>query len=189
MKRSLLAAVALLGVLTLLAVSIYGRGNGVITLYREDPGFEAEWHLGAVPPDRWIGFVLDEAGWEELRELAGGRLGKVEPPDFGRQVALVAYMGERPTGGYRIHIRELVADERFGAGGELRVRLVVDSPGPSEFVTQAFTYPLDVVILERGAWPERLLERLEAGSLPGEALDQDGRNWGPVRVARPARQP
>lgn len=184
MKRSLPAAVALLGILALLAAAIYGRTNHVITLYREDPGFEGEWHPASLPPDRWIGFLLDEAEWEALVELTGGRAGRAERPDFERHVAVVAYMGERPTGGYRIHISELVAEERLG--GALRLRLTVDSPGPSDFVTQAFTYPLDVVLLEREALPERLLEQLEGGSLTGEALDQDGRDWGPLRVARPA---
>ena len=189
MNRSVAAAaaLALALALALLAASIYGRAGDVITLYHEPPAFEAAWRLDQVPPDRWVGFALDEAGWEALEGLVPGGLGRAEPPDFDRSVALVAYMGERPTGGYAIHISEVAYEERPGGSGKLRVRLAVDSPDPSQFVIQAFTYPLDVALLERKSLPGGFLVRLEAGDLTAEVVDQDGRDWGPLRVARPGR--
>lgn len=184
MKKSLWAAAALVGALALLAAvtverSTEERSGGVITLYRSDPPFEAEWRPGAVPVDRWIGFVFNDAGWDGLGGLLGGRPLPVERPDFTRDVALVAYMGEQRTGGYRIHVTEVSVP----AGGKLRIGLAVDSPDPSEFVIQAFTYPVDVVLLERESWPADLLARLETDRLDADVLDQDGRDWGPVRIA------
>lgn len=186
MNRNVAAAGALAAALALalLAASIFGRAGEVIILYHVPPAFEAEWRSGEVPPDRWVGFALDEAGWELLDGMVPGGLGQAGPAGFDRYVALVAYMGERPTGGYAIQIREVVYEERGEAGGKLRVRLAVDSPDPSHFVTQAFTYPFDVAILERESLLEELLERLDAGGLAAEVVDQDGRDWGPLRVAR-----
>ncbi len=55
---------------------------------------------------------------------------------------LVTY-GEKPTGGYTVEITEIVEAE-----DQLTVKVAFTEPGADEMVTQAFTYPYDLAMLE-----------------------------------------
>jgi hypothetical protein len=60
---------------------------------------------------------------------------------------IFATWGSRPTGGYNVRIREALMDEH----GDIRVRIEYTSPRPDEMVTQAFTHPVDIVVVDRAA--------------------------------------
>lgn len=66
----------------------------------------------------------------------------------GEGTYLVAYWGERPTGGYSIG----VAGARVG-GDQVTVRLSLEDPPPDAMVTQSLTYPYEISLL-RGLAPE-----------------------------------
>jgi hypothetical protein len=62
----------------------------------------------------------------------------------GADFYLVVYAGERPTGGYAVNITAITSD-----GGETRVTVRETVPAQDEMVTQALTYPFDIVKLEK----------------------------------------
>lgn len=173
-------------ILALAAGALTGGDSGLVDVYTGN-ATSGTWRLDRVPVDRLVAVVLDQEG---LRRLAEERLElrqalAAAEVDFESQVLLVAYMGAMPTGGYAVAINrvQFIADPKSGPG-RLSVRLSVSSPDPGSIVTQAFTYPADVVPVSRSAWPEGVLEALEKGDLPVEVYDQDGRDWGPAGVYR-----
>lgn len=161
-----------------------------VLIYSDDSLASAAWRFEDAPVDHWVGVVLDQAGWERLPAAVGvpwTLLRQSAVPDFEREVAIVAYMGAMPTGGYGISVREakfIPSGERASGAlpGRLTLTLGADSPGPEDIVTQAFTYPVDIVTTPRDAWPQGALQGLMAGVVEVIAVDQDGRNWGPAHI-------
>jgi len=60
---------------------------------------------------------------------------------------LVTY-GPKPTGGYTVEITEVQAGEQ-----EIRVDVEFTKPKPGDLVTQAFTYPFDLVVVPADGLP------------------------------------
>lgn len=153
-------------------------------LFARDSSMDAVWHRDEVPADRWIGIILDEAGWTKLPgELGHGGATSGDRPDFKSSVAVVGYMGMMRSGGHQIALREVTYTHK-GAGSKDRVEITIDvkSPGPGEMVTQALTNPYDVVRIARDAWPQGALSAIAGGEVVLDVLDQDGRSWGPGHV-------
>lgn len=91
--------------------------------------------------------AVDEASMDAL----WGRLVQPQerpPVDFSREWVLGAFMGERPTGGYRITIEEVSLK-----GRRLTAIVTRREPGPEDFVTMVFTYPGHVVAVQRPEEP------------------------------------
>lgn len=65
--------------------------------------------------------------------------------DFTRESAIAVFLGERPTGGYSIHV-----DAVTRRGDELLVEVVLQAPGPECITTQAFTQPYEMVSIPTG---------------------------------------
>lgn len=57
---------------------------------------------------------------------------------------IFATWGSRPTGGYSVRIQEAVVE-----GDELRVQVEYTRPRPGEMVTQAFTHPVDLAVVDQ----------------------------------------
>ena len=76
---------------------------------------------------------------------------------------LVAYRGERPTGGYSVG----VAGARI-EGDRVTVRVSLEGPPPDAMVTQNLTYPYEISVL-RGVAPEGKSFSFVDGD--GETLD------------------
>lgn len=163
------------------------------TIYDRD--VDASRRGPSVPPDRWIGLVLVQEGWERVPAELGvpwamlqGIGPDLDVPDFEAEVAVVAYMGSMPTGGYAIRLNRVeftqIGEPKEGepASGRLSLVIAVQSPGEGALVTQAFTNPADVVALSREAWPVGALDGIAAGTVDVTVVDQDGRDWGPVHI-------
>ena len=102
---------------------------------------------GLAQPAREV--VRDGAAWSALwARMTQGHAPAPPAPavDFGREMLLVAALGERGTGGYAVTI-ESVSD----TGGELVARVAEQRPGPRCGTTQAVTAPADVVAIPRSA--------------------------------------
>lgn len=82
----------------------------------------------------------------EMTALWQGLVQPRERPevDFAREWVLAAFMGEKPTGGFRVTI-----DQVERRGEEIRAQISEREPGPDDFVTMVFTYPGQVVAVER----------------------------------------
>lgn len=85
--------------------------------------------IKTVPPDL-------EASVNSLKKSRGYHF-------FAAEKLLVVFMGERPTGGYQIMLKSLGK-----SGNALMVRTSEKSPGPTDLVTQAFTYPMLLIQLQ-----------------------------------------
>lgn len=94
-----------------------------------------------------------EAFWDELTE---GRRPQPRVPsiDFDREIAIVAAMGQQPTGGHSIRIDEV---RRTPAG--LSAVVVETTPGPGCVVTQAVTAPVHVTRVAVTDRPVRFVEQ------------------------------
>ncbi len=80
---------------------------------------------------------------EALSEELGARI-----RGSGEGTYVVAYGGQRPTGGYSVE----VAGARV-EGDRVTVRVSLEDPPPDAIVTQALTYPYEISVL-RGLSPE-----------------------------------
>lgn len=175
--------------LTLIAALAAGMSmrseDGLVDVYSRSAASSGAWRLEMVPADRVLALVLDQEGLERLameRIELRPALDRVDV-DFETHVLLVAYMGAMPTGGYSIAVTRVQAFPGSpDRPASLAVKLAVSSPAPDSVVTQAFTYPADVVSIRRDAWPPGLLEALARGEVPVEVSDQDERDWGPAIV-------
>lgn len=65
--------------------------------------------------------------------------------DFTWESVIAVFMGERPTGGYSIHVDSVMHQD-----DELLVEVVLQAPGPECMTTQAFTQPYEVVSVPVG---------------------------------------
>lgn len=70
--------------------------------------------------------------------------------NFETHVVVLAAMGSRATGGFRIQV-----DEAATRSDHVMVRVIETSPGRQCFTTQAFTEPVDAVKLSRTSLPIR----------------------------------
>lgn len=90
--------------------------------------------------------VRDEASWEQLWARVHTPLASpppLPPVDFSRQVVVGVALGSRPTGGFAV---DIVAVKRIG--DRLIVRLRETQPAPGAMVTEAFTQPYALVVVD-----------------------------------------
>ena len=69
---------------------------------------------------------------------------KVDKIDFSKQMLVVISGGSRPTGGYSVDFKGATVKDKV-----LTVSWVLKTPAPGAFVTQAFTHPMLVVLMDR----------------------------------------
>ncbi len=69
---------------------------------------------------------------------------KVDKIDFSKQMLIVISGGSRPTGGYGVIFKSTEVKDKT-----LVVHWQLKSPGKGDFVTQAFTHPMLVVLTDR----------------------------------------
>lgn len=134
MKRLLLAGIIVLVLLN--------ATNTVVLIYDSGRTTEHwEWHLDEVGLNFFIGFEQEQ--WaEELSNL---------DYDFDHyinydesKIPVFAYLGERTTGGYDVHIERI-----FKEDDRTIIRLGLRSPQPGQMVTMGFTYPYSYLLLDR----------------------------------------
>lgn len=70
--------------------------------------------------------------------------------DFKRQAAIVAYLGEAPTGGYAVDIHSVQI-----TGNQVWVNISRRAPGADEITTMALTYPLAVKAIALTDLPDK----------------------------------
>ena len=69
---------------------------------------------------------------------------KVDKIDFSKQMLVVISGGPRPTGGYGVEYKSAEVKDK-----KLVIHWVLKTPAKDAFVTQAFTHPMLVVLMDR----------------------------------------
>ena len=98
--------------------------------------------------ERSFRVVVDQRTFRELyASVHGLRISPPRPPeiDFESHVVLLAFLGTRSTGGYRIGFGEVVVAEDVA-----RVAVMEQSPPDGVVLTQAMTTPYAMATLTRG---------------------------------------
>lgn len=101
-----------------------------------------EWR-GQYQGDSSIGAeaILNDAHWNRVWR---GLEGSGPPLDFTRMIAVVAYAGERPTGGFTLEFLAPVSQ-----GDDLLIQWRVKAPAPDSYTTQAIAHPWKVKAFPR----------------------------------------
>lgn len=97
--------------------------------------------------------IRDWAIWDALwKEHTAGRLPPPPLPtvDFSREMVVAFFLGEKPTSGYAVEIREVLLTE-----AELRVRVEVTVPQKGAIVLQILTQPFHIICLPQHEGPVR----------------------------------
>lgn len=128
-------------------------------IYEEDTPMGWRWRREASFPDQYLALVMDEADLQALQLALPNHVWEANREQLTAWLAdpntavVVAYLGEAPTGGYGIHIRQVRVDILLP---HPVVTVVVDRrhPAPGEFVTMAITHPLALVPVQRDRLPQ-----------------------------------
>ena len=105
-----------------------------------------------VAPRREV--VRDAARWSQVWAEVQPTRSAPPPVDFDGQIALVACLGERRTGGYAIEIVAVEVGET-----ELVVTVRESAPPPGAMTAQALTQPFHAVRVARTTLPVRWVVR------------------------------
>ncbi len=94
-----------------------------------------------------LSVVRDGEAWQALWQ-AHHAMRQPAPPlpeiDFTRDMVIVAFMGQRPSGGYHITVSEVMEHR-----GAVLVRMVSRTPPSDGIATQALTQPFHLVRVPR----------------------------------------
>lgn len=91
--------------------------------------------------------ITSLAEWEALWRRHASRFDPppaLPPVDFSRSSVVALFAGERPTGGYSLHIADAALQ-----GESLRVTAVEMRPAPDRTVTQAVTQPYHIIAVPK----------------------------------------
>src|SRR5690606_36622888 len=158
MRRNQLVRLVAVAALLVAAGALFALAAGDSGVIYEEQG-SAGWRWREAPlPDQYLALVVDEADLHLVQLALPDYVWAQHAEQLTQWVqsgkaAVVAYLGEAPTGGYAIGVRQVRVDRVLPRPV---VTVVVDrrSPGPGEFVTMAITHPLDIVPIERELLPE-----------------------------------
>lgn len=104
-----------------------------------------KWQKGQYPQDMAFATVVDYyAQLKQDNRIPQFALEKLKDVDFDNKVALFAYLGTAPSGGYGIGIETVTM-----SGNNITVQVRTKSPKPSDMVTMMVAYPSDFVLIDR----------------------------------------
>ncbi len=139
-----LKTVSLLAVLVLaLGLLVSGCGCGATDQEGENGNQIDTIEFTRPDPKEVPGHVAKWADGLAHRKEAG--LYYVEGDDI---TYILVCLGEQPTGGYAVEVTQIEKENCLDGACELTVELEVTEPGEDESVTQALTYPFDLVTVE-----------------------------------------
>ncbi len=124
------------------------RNGGKVTMNGKPLQILAQWkgtHSGITQSQRRV--IKNAKELEQLwREVHSKALPMPALPkvDFGKNMVLAAFMGEKRTGGYAIQITKVVA-----RNGEVVVFIKETTPPPDAIVTQTLTQPFHIVVVPK----------------------------------------
>jgi hypothetical protein len=108
-------------------------------------------HCGYTEPSKLV--ITTKDRWKEVwRKVHRRRLPRPELPDidFGQEMVVAVFMGERSTGGYEVEVASVIRTEK-----EIVVDVRETQPPSGSPRTMALTQPYHIVVIERSPLPVR----------------------------------
>jgi hypothetical protein len=131
-----------------------GQGPITITRLRAEP-YSFAYNSGIADSTRLT--VRTQAEWQQVWTSIWRSTSPVTPPppmNFGREVVVVAALGQRYSGGYSIYV-----DSAYQRAGHVEVVIRKVSPGTGCATTAALTEPVDVAVIPVTGQPLEFRER------------------------------
>lgn len=104
-------------------------------------------HSGKKFPSLHFEVIREEAAFEKrFAEIRSGRVPPPLPPKIDFEKALVVFvsLGEKPSAGYRVSVREVTRDDET-----LRVKIGVQEPAKDEFQATVMTQPYVLIKIKK----------------------------------------
>jgi hypothetical protein len=124
-----------------------------VVLQKHEVVLVENWNSGFEAPERL--FITDAGAWAAAWQLIHRHQSDVPPlpaVDFARDVVILAAMGPRPTGGFRVTV-----DAVHAHGGVLYATVIERSPGAGCGTFQAITSPVHAVRVPRDGTSARFV--------------------------------
>jgi len=117
----------------------------VKVLYKTDKYAGWDWYKGQYPKDMAFATIVDyEFQRKNDNRIPETVLERVKDIDFSQKVAILAYLGTVPSGGYNIGIEKVTM-----SGNNMTVQVRTKSPRPGEMVTMALASHSSYITLDR----------------------------------------
>ncbi|ADL12641.1 protease complex subunit PrcB family protein [Acetohalobium arabaticum] len=142
--------VVLIGILITLLVTtgcnVDDNKSGTI-IYNSEQELIGEWTKQEPPQETKYKLITEENKQKVLTTYSDDEAKpyyqKIKELDLTKKVAVLAYLGPMPTGGYGIQINKVIQKNN-----QLIAEIKYISPQPDDMVTMAVTYPYDLVTLK-----------------------------------------
>ena len=112
--------------------------------------------------------VITEAKeWDKFREECSSYTGTITASDvdFQNYFVIAAFLGEKATGGFGIHIENIAQSKTI-----IKVTINITEPGPGQYVTEGNTRPYHIVRVKKGDMPQMGNITFIFVDTPGEEL-------------------
>lgn len=193
MRIGSLSAVVLLAFVAVLAAGIlmFALGKGEPDGTRTEVVYEADvpkWNwTGGSPADQYLVLLTSAVDLRSAQSALPPQVWAEAGPQIEEalakdEVAIVAYLGQAPTGGYAIRVRrvevavgaleEMADEDGEGEHSTVTITIARRRPQPEEFVIQTFTNPYDLVTIPNDKLPPEPFEVLFVDD-DGQSLDDD----------------
>ncbi len=146
----------------IIALATAAGGGAAVVLYEDEAAME--WGFCEPAAARYFAAWYPELWQSQVDPIPAQAKVFWEDVDFDTHAAVGVYMGEQTTGGYAIAIGRLELQAEW-----LIATVVSREPGLEDMVTQAFTYPSDLVTVDKN-----LLTRADAVPIGVRFVSPDG---------------
>lgn len=116
-----------------------------VVVYRSDIDTDG-WYWDGSDAGTRIIIGFDQEQWQQELQALDYDFSNYLYFNPEKDIPILVYLGECPSGGYRIVIKEIAK-----RNDETIVKVVRRSPQPGEYVSMNLTYPYDYLLLQREA--------------------------------------
>ncbi len=146
----------------IIALAAAAGGGAAVVLYEDEAALE--WGFCEPANARYFAAWYPELWQQQVNPIPAQAKLQWDDMNFETDAAVGVYMGEQTTGGYAIAIGRLELQAEW-----LIATVVSREPGPTDMVTQAFTYPSHIVTVDKS-----LLTRADAVPIGVRFISPDG---------------
>ncbi|MBM7624072.1 protease complex subunit PrcB family protein [Sporohalobacter salinus] len=146
MHRGLIFSGILILLLVITGCNVNNKVSTVI--YNSKEELSGEWTEKEPPQETRYKLITNENKRKVLRDYSDDEAKpyyhSIEELDLTKEVAILAYLGPMPNGGYGIQINKVIQ-----RNNKLIAKVKYVSPKPDDLVTMIVTYPYDLVTIKK----------------------------------------